>query len=184
MSEFVEIVGMDMNLADPNLKPNDGGFSSIEPGTYEFEVTKAMTGTSGSGNNTLKITCKVVGPEDSAQMNRNMTNSYVMNDSQFARERMLAFLQASGAEFGPKGFAIASLVGLRFVADVEKRPFETVAKTTGAPVTKEFTSWVRERAVESAAAPTPAPKATANPNAARRPAQPAPNGNGRPQPPR
>lgn len=183
MSEFVEIVGMDMNLADPTLKPNDGGFSSIEPGTYEFEVTKAMTGTSGSGNNTLKITAKVVGPEDSPQLNRTMTNSYVMNDKQFSRERMLAFLQASGAEYGPKGFAIASLVGLRFIADVEKRPFETVDKNTGAPVTKDFTSWVRERAVEAEAAPTPPPQkqATANPNAARRPA--APNGN-RPQQPR
>jgi hypothetical protein len=190
MSEFVEICGGEMNLTDANLKPSEGGFQSIEPGTYDFEVTKAVTGTSAKGNNVLKVTGKVVGPEDSPMLKRTMTNSYVMSSEQYARERMLNFLQASQAEFSAAGFSLPGLIGLQFTADVETRQFEA-PNNMGQMVTKDFTSWVRERIVgtdqggnvavpAAAAAPAqtaaPAKAATVPPNAARRPA--APNGNG------
>lgn len=186
MAEYVDLISM--NLNDPNLRPNDGGFQSVEPGTYEFDIEKQATGTSNSGNNTLKITARVVGPEGSAMVGRTMVNSYVLNDTDFARGRMLAFLSGCGAQIDQNGsFSREALVGLRFEADVEKRPGTTIDKM-GNEVSRDFTSWVRERPVGSgpvqAAAPVqtqaPAtkPAGAAQGNAPRRPQAPASNGNG------
>jgi hypothetical protein len=185
MADYVDIISM--NLNDPNLRPNDGGFQQVEPGTYEFEVEKSATAQSGAGNNTLRVTARVVGPEGHAMVNRTMVNSYVINDSDFARGRMLAFLNGCGAQIDQNGsFSRESLVGLRFTADVEKRTGKTIDKM-GNEVERDFTSWVRERPVgtdapQTASAPATAPKAApsapATGNAPRRPAPPATNGNG------
>lgn len=187
MAEYVDLVSM--NLNDPNLRPNDGGFQSVDPGTYEFEIEKQAMGTSGAGNNTLKITGRVVGPEGSPMMGRTMMNSYVIKDDDFARGRMLQFLSGCGAQIDEKGqFSREALVGLRFEADVEKRAGTTIDKM-GNEVTKDFTSWVRERAVGSgpavqAAAPAATPSKPApatNGNAPRRPQAPPANGGGQQQ---
>lgn len=185
MAEYVDLVSM--NLNDPNLRPNDGGFQSVDPGTYEFEIEKQAMGTSGAGNNTLKITGRVVGPEGSPMMGRTMMNSYVIKDDDFARGRMLQFLSGCGAQIDEKGqFSREALIGLRFEADVEKRAGTTIDKM-GNEVTKDFTSWVRERAVGSVApavTTTAAPVNNAKPagqpngNAPRRPQAPPANGSG------
>lgn len=186
MADYVDIISS-MNLKDPNLRPNDGGFQQIDPGTYDFEITKQTTGTSNSGNNTLKITGQVVGPEGSPMMGRTMVNSYLIQDSDFARGRMLAFLSACNAIIDDNGgFSRDQLVGLSFTADVEKRAGKTIDKM-GNEVERDFTSWVRERPVggevqpAAAAAPppaqTPPPAAKPTSNAPRRPTSP-PNGNG------
>ena len=185
MAEYVDIISMSLN--DSNLRPNDGGFQTIDPGTYEFEIEKQITGISSAGNNLLKITGRVISPEGHAMLNRTMMNSYVIKtDDDFARGRMLNFLQAAGAQIDQNGaFSRESLIGLRFTADVEKRPGTTIDKM-GKEVSREFTSWVRERPVESGVTAAPQPSkptsAPAQGNAPRRPA--APSGNGRPQPPR
>lgn len=193
MAEYVDLISM--NLNDPNLRPNDGGFQAVEPGTYEFEIEKQATGTSNAGNNVLKITGRVVGPEGNPMMGRTMVNSYTIQDTDFARGRMLSFLNGCGAPIDQNGsFSRDALVGLRFEADVEKRAGTTIDKM-GNEVSRDFTSWVRERPVGSGpvpqvqaqqtqqvAPPTAKPATTSTANAPRRPAAPA-NG-GRPQPPR
>jgi hypothetical protein len=185
--DHVKIISS-MNLKDPNLRPNDGGFQSVDPGTYDFEITKVATGTSNAGNNTLKVTGQVVGPEGNPMMGRTMVNSYLVNDSDFARGRMLSFLTASNAVIDDNGgFDTDQLVGLSFTADVEKRAGKTIDKM-GNEVERDFTSWVRERPVGAdvgqaqAAAPPPAQPPPAQPtkptsNAPRRPQSP-PSGNG------
>jgi len=194
MAEYVDIISM--NLNDPNLRPNDGGFQSVDPGTYEFEITKQATGTSNAGNNVLKITGQVVGPEGSPMLGRTMVNSYTIQDTDFARGRMLQFLTGCGAQIDQNGsFSREALVGLRFTADVEKRAGTTVDKM-GNEVSRDFTSWVRERPVgtdvpvqQQSQQSAPSAQTAAKPaqgaapsNAPRRPQ--APNGNGRPQAPR
>ncbi len=187
MAEYVDIIS-NMNLNDPNLRPNDGAFQTIDQGTYDFEITKQVTAVSGAGNNTLKVTVKVVGPEDSKMLNRSMTGSLVLNDSDFARSRMLNFLQATQCQIDQNGaFSRESLIGLRFTADVETRPSKVIDKM-GNEVEKPFTSWVRERPIGGAdvisvgGAPT-APAKTAAPtttgNAPKRPAAPPTNGTAR-----
>jgi len=186
MAEYVDIISM--NLNDPGLRPNDGGFQTIDPGTYDFEIEKTATAQSNSGNNTLRVTGRVVGPEGSPMLNRTMSNSYVIKDDDFARGRMLNFLTASGAQIDDKGsFSREALVGLQFTADVEKRAGKTINKM-GVEEEREFTSWVRERPLgtdvagaqaqaPTAAAPAKAaqaPAATGNPP--RRPAPPSGNG--------
>jgi len=196
MAEYVDIISM--NLNDPNLRPNDGGFQSVDPGTYEFEIEKQATGTSQAGNNVLKITGRVVGPEGNPMMGRTMMNSYTIQDTDFARGRMLQFLNACGAEIDQNGsFSREALVGLRFDADVEKRAGSTIDKM-GNEVTRDFTSWVRERAVgsqpaavvqqpqtqqtqQTQAAPPAKAVQPSTSNAPRRPAAPAGNGTARPR---
>lgn len=190
MPEYVDIINMSLN--DQNLQPISGGFQSLPPGTYDFEISKQATGTSGKGNNILKITAKVVGPEGTPVLNRNMTCSYVIDDSDFARGRMLQLLQGCGAVIDQNGgFSRESLVGLHFTADVEKRPGNVIDKMGNESVT-EFTSWVRERpqgtefVPPGASSPQPQVVKAAQPvaqqsipaNAVRRPQ--APNGNARP----
>jgi hypothetical protein len=195
MAEYVDLISM--NLNDPNLRPNDGGFQAVEPGTYEFEIEKQATGTSNAGNNVLKITGRVVGPEGNPMMGRTMVNPYTIQDTDFARGRMLSFLNGCGAPIDQNGsFSRDALVGLRFEADVEKRAGTTVDKM-GNEVSRDFTSWVRERPVGSGpavvvpqqtqqqqtqqAAPPKAPANTSTGNAPRRPQAP-PNGNGQRRP--
>src|SRR3990172_919592 len=127
MAEYVDIISMGLN--DPNLRPNDGGFQAVEPGTYEFEIEKQSTGTSNSGNNVLKITGRVVGPEGNPMMGRTMVNSYLTENTDFARGRMLQFLSGCGAAIDENGaFSRDALIGLRFTADVEKRAGKGVDK--------------------------------------------------------
>jgi len=188
MADYVDIISMGLN--DPNLRPNDGGFQAVDPGTYDFEITKQATGTSRAGNNTLKITGQVVGPEGSPMMGRTMMNSYTIQDTDFARGRMLQFLTGCGATIDANGgFSRESLIGLRFTADVEKRAGKTVDKM-GNETETDFTSWVRERPIGSepgqqAAAPAPAARtaapATPPANAPRRPQAPGGNGAARPR---
>lgn len=182
-NEYVDIISM--NLNDNTLKQNDGGFQTLEPGTYDFEIEKTATGQSQSGNATLKVTAKVVGPEDSASKGRTMTNTYVINDTDFARGRMLAFITATQIELDANGaFSREALVGAQFTADVEKQTGKTFDKM-GQEVDRDFTKWLRERPVGGSApiqvtsappAKTAAPAATGS--APRRPAAPNGSGNG------
>lgn len=176
MAEYVNLVSM--NLSDPTLQANDGGFQTIDPGTYDFEITKTANATSQAGNNTLKVTAKVIGPEDSPMFNRPITNTFVIAATEYHRSRMLGFIQGVGGQLDQNGaFERDALVGLRFTADVEKRTARLPDKM-GNEVEKEFTSWLRERPLEEVA-PAPAARTTAP---VRKPA-PA-NGAARPQPPR
>lgn len=194
MADYVEIISM--NLNDPNLRPNDGGFQSVDPGTYDFEVEKAAAGTSNAGNNTLKVTARVIGPDGSPMLNRTMMGSYVIGDTDFARGRMLALVQATGVEINAEGsFSREALIGCKFTADVEKRPGTPTVDKMGNEVVRDFTSWVRERplgevgtvavstppsgSMQYAAAPSQPAKpagATVPPGTARRPATPNVNG--------
>ena len=179
MAEYVDIISM--NLNDPTLRPNDGGYQSVEPGTYDFEIEKTATATSQAGNNTLKVTARVVGPEDSAMLNRRITNTFVISQTEYHRSRMLGFVTGVNAPIDQNGnFSRDALVGLRFTADVEKRPGKGIDKM-GNEVEREYTSWVRERAIEGEEAPPPPPKAAA-PDRTRR--APATGTQGRPQAPR
>lgn len=182
MAQYVELVSM--NLLDPNLRPSNGGYQSIEPGTYDFEITKVSTGQSASGRNTLKVTAKVIGPQGSPMVNRTINQSFVISDEEWARARMLGFIQGVGAQLDGNGsFAPDALAGLCFTADVTKRAGKTLDKM-GQEVEREYTQWERERPIEDSVEAAPAPARPAAPVAPAAPGRRAPATNGRPQPPR
>jgi len=183
MAEFVDYISM--NLGDPAITAHDGRSQRIEPGTYDFEIDKAVFDQSRKGNRTLRVTAKVA--NEGEMKGRTLTGSYVISEDEFARRRMKALIEASGAVLDAQGgFSRDSLVGLYFTADVILDTFDDIDAKSGQPITKEFTKWIGERAYEGAGA-APAPRATAPAPAvaaapqggARRPAPPA---NGRPAP--
>lgn len=183
MAEFVDYIPM--NLNDPNLTPHDGRSQRVDPGTYDFEVTKAVFDQSRKGNRTLRVTAQVI-TDDSPMKGRSMVGTYVISDEDFARRRMKALVEATNAVLDAQGgFAKDALIGLRFTADVVVETFDDIDSKTGQPVTKDFTKWIGERAFEggaSAQAQAQAPRAPAQaaPSAPRRPAAPA-NGSAQPR---
>jgi hypothetical protein len=184
MAEFVDYIPMRLN--DPNIQSWDGRSSRVDPGTYDFEIVKVAFDQSRRGNRTLVVSGAVI--TDGPMKGRNMRNSYVISDDDFARRRMKAVIEATGAVLDEQGgFAAESLVGLHFTADVITDTFDDIDPKTGQPVSREVNKWIGERMVEGehVAAPTPPqPRAAAPAPAAagRRPAPPA-NG-GRPAPQR
>jgi hypothetical protein len=175
MAEFVDYISM--NLGDPTITPHDGRNQRVDPGTYDFQIDKAVFDQSRKGNRTLRVTAKVVSEDQ--MKGRTLVGSYVISDDEFARRRMKALIEASGAMLDAQGgFARESLVGLYFTADVVVDTFDDIDAKTGLPVTKDFTKWIGERVYEGApAAAQPSAKAAA---AAAAPAQGAPR---RPAPP-
>lgn len=195
-AEYVEINDLcDMGLLNTKLRPNDGaGSTPIEPGTYDFEIIKQVSGQSPAGSQTLKITAKVIGPENSPMLNKAMTQTYVIKDPtgvvpQWAAERMLNFVQAANIPLDAQGrFSKEALVGAVFTADVRKEPGKSMDKF-GNEVEKDWTKWVGERAcdagyVSAPSAPAPAPTPAPAPAAAAAPRRPATAPAGRPQAPR
>jgi len=184
MADFVDYISM--NLGDPSITAHDGRSQRIEPGTYDFEIDKAVFDQSKKGNRTLRVTAKVA-TDGSEMKGRTLTGSYVISDDEFARRRMKALIEASGAVLDEKGgFARESLVGLYFTADVIIDTFDDIDAKSGLPTTKEFTKWNGERAYEGIGAVATAPKlaapvATAPVTAPQGgPRRPAPPANGRP----
>lgn len=187
MAEFVDYINMNMN--DPSLTPHDGKSQRVDPGTYEFEVDKAVFDQSKKGNKVLRVTLRVV--TDGAMAGRTMMGSYVISDEEFARRRMLALVKATQAVTDQSGgFSAASLVGCHLLADVIAHSWDDIDAKTGMPVTKDGTRYEGERSVNgdddgvhTQIASAPAKAAAAPPaNAPRRPAAPA--ANGRPAAPR
>jgi len=188
MAEFVDYISM--NLSDPSISAHDGRSQRIDPGTYDFEVDKAVFDQSRKGNRTLRVTSKVI--SEGVMMGRTMVCSYVISDDEFARRRMKALIEATNAPLDAQGgFSREALVGLRFTADVVIDTFDDIDAKTGQPVTREVTKWIGERvygaeapiATAPPAAKPVAPAAAPAQGGPRRPAPPA-AGNGRPQPPR
>jgi hypothetical protein len=190
MAEFVDYIGM--NLNDPNITAHDGRSQRVDPGTYDFEVDKAVFDQSRKGNRTLRVTARVIAVHDPAQeamKGRSMVCSYVISDEEFARRRMKAIIEATGAQLDQQGgFSRESLIGLRFTGDVVIDTFDDIDAKTGQPVTRDVTKWNGERPcggeapaaqAPRAAAPAPAPAQAGG--APRRPAAPQ---NGRPTAPR
>jgi hypothetical protein len=141
MAEFVDYISMRVN--DPNLKTNTGQFQRIDPGHYDFEIDKAVFDQSQSGNRTLRVTGRVI--SEGPMQGRSMVCSYVIGDTDFARGRMKAIVEAIGIETDEQGgFSRQAFVGTRFTADViaEERPMPD--KTTGQMVMKTFTKWQNE----------------------------------------
>jgi hypothetical protein len=180
MAEFVDYISM--NLGDPNITAHDGRSQRIEPGTYDFEITKATFDQSKKGNRTLRVTVMVV--SDDAMKGRSMIGTYVISEDEFARRRMKALIEAASIQLDASGgFSREALIGGRFTADVIIDTFDDIDSKTGLPVTKDFTKWIGERVYEGGAAPAARPAAAAaapavSNGAPRRPAAPAPNGNG------
>jgi hypothetical protein len=170
MAEFVDYIGM--NLSDPNITAHDGRSQRIEPGTYDFEIDKAVFDQSRKGNRTLRVTARVV--TDGEMKGRTLVGSYVISEDEFARRRMKALIEAAGAQLDAQGgFSKDAIVGLHFTADVILDTFDDIDAKSGQPVTKEFTKWIGERAYEGqpvAAAPRAAAPVAGGP---RRPAPPA-----------
>lgn len=157
---------IDMELADPNLRPVDGRGGPVPPGTYEFEIEKALVDQSQAGNAILKVSAKIVTPGDA--VGRTMTRSYVLKKSDFHRGRLLALIAATGAATDENGaFSREGLIGLHFTADVISRPYEAL-DARGQKVVREGSEWVSERHMDAPKAPAKA--------AASAPAQAAPGG--------
>lgn len=180
MAEFVDYISM--NLSDPSITAHDGRSQRIDPGTYDFEITKAVFDQSRKGNRTLRVTANVI--SEDAMKGRSMVCSYVISDDEFARRRMKALIEASNIALDPQGgFSREALVGARFTADVVIDTFDDIDAKTGQPVTRDVTKWIGERPYEGGAAPAAKPTtqaaAPATQGAPRRPAPPA-QGNGRP----
>jgi hypothetical protein len=180
MAEFVDYISM--NLGDPSITAHDGRSQRVDPGTYDFEITKAVFDQSKKGNRTLRVTAMVIS-DDSPMKGRSLMGVYVISDDEFARRRMKAIVEASAIDLDPQGgFSREALTGARFTADVIIDTFDDIDSKTGQPVTKDFTKWIGERVYEGSAAPvqqTAKPAAApAAANAPRRPAAPAANGSG------
>jgi len=184
MAEFVDYIS-NMGLNDPSLIPHDGRNQRVEPGTYDWEITKAVFDQSKKGNRTLRVTA-IVNTEDSPMKGRSLVGTYVISEDDFARRRMKALVEATGVQVDANGgLSKDAFVGTHFTADVVVDTFDDIDSKTGQPVTKDFTKWIGERPYEgsapAAAASKPAaPAATAA--APRRPAAPATNGNGAARP--
>ena len=188
MTEFVDYIPMRLN--DPTLSAWDGRSSRVDPGTYDFEVAKVGFDQSKKGNRTLVVTAKVVAgraPDgaftETNMVGRQMRNSYVISDEDFARSRMKAIIEATGAPLDEQGgFTADSLLALCFTADVIEETIDTVDSKTGMPTQRTFTKWNGERQPEGQAAPVHAAPparaaaATAPPTTPRRPAPPPANG--------
>lgn len=186
MSDFVDYIPM--NLNDPNLTPHDGKQQRVDPGTYEFEVEKAVFDQSKKGNKVLRVTMKIV--SDGPMKGRQMTGSYVINDEEFSRRRMLALVKASQCEVDERGgFSAAKLVGCHLLADVVSHSWDDINAKTGMPETREGTRYEGERPIDFAAeeehpVQTQVAQAAPTPATPRRSAAAATNGTARPQPPR
>lgn len=180
MAEFVDYIS-NMGLNDPNLTPHDGRNQRVEPGTYDWEITKAVFDQSKKGNRTLRVTA-IVTTEDSPMKGRSLVGTYVISEDDFARRRMKALVEATGVQIDAQGgLSKDAFVGTHFTADVVVDTFDDIDSKTGQPVTKDFTKWIGERPYEGAApvASTKAAAPAANAGTApRRPAAPATNGNG------
>src|SRR5271167_1882190 len=108
MAEFGDYINM--NMSDPALTPHDGSSQRVDPGTYEWEVEKAVFDQSKMGNKVLRVTLKVV--SEGAMCGRTMMGSYVISEEEFARRRMKALVNATQAVVDASGgFSAASLVG-------------------------------------------------------------------------
>jgi hypothetical protein len=182
MADFVDYISMNLG---PDVSPHDGRSQRIDPGTYDFEVDKAVFDQSKKGNRTLRVTAKVL--NEGEMKGRTLTGSYVISEDDFARRRMKALIVATGAELDAQfGFVKDSLLGLYFTADVILDTFDDIDAKSGQPITKEFTKWIGERPYEGAAAApvASAPRAAAPAAAAPQggPRRPAPPANGRPAP--
>lgn len=178
MAEFVDYIS-NMGLNDPNLQPHDGRNQRVEPGTYDWEITKAVFDQSKKGNRTLRVTA-IVTTEDSPMKGRSLVGTYVISEDDFARRRMKALVEATGVQVDANGgLSKDAFVGTHFTADVVVDTFDDIDSKTGQPVTKDFTKWIGERPYEGAA-PAASAKPAAAPAAAgaapRRPAAPAANG--------
>lgn len=185
MAEFVDYIS-NMGLNDPNLTPHDGRNQRVEPGTYDWEITKAVFDQSKKGNRTLRVTA-VVTTEESPMKGRSLVGTYVISEDDFARRRMKALVEATGVQVDANGgLSKDAFVGTHFTADVVVDTFDDIDSKTGQPVTKDFTKWIGERPYEGtapvAAASKPAAAPAASGSAPRRPAAPATNGNGAARP--
>ena len=182
MSEFVDIINMGMN--DKDLTPADGRkFDRVEPGTYDFEVEKAIFDLSkNTGKKTLKITAKVV--TEGEMLGKKMTGTYVIGDGDFERRRMKSIVIATGVDVDANGgFNREALQGLVFTADVILDEYKALNPQTGLEEMRPFTKWCSERPVEGVIqTATPSKPTPSTANAPRRPA-PA-STNGRPTAPR
>lgn len=145
MAEFVDYIPMRLN--DPTIQAWDGRQTRIEPGTYDFEIVKTAFDQSRRGNRTLVVTGSVV--TEGPMKGRQMRNSYVISDDDFARRRMKALVEATGAVLDEQGgFTAESLVGLYFTADVIEDTFDDIDPKTGQPTSRTVTKWIGERQVE------------------------------------
>ena len=157
--EFVGYIPMKLN--DENLTPWDGTRTSVEPGTYDFEIERTAFDQSRKGNRTLVVNARII--TDGDMFNRQMRNSYVISEDDFARRRMLALVQATEAEIDEQGgFNAETLVGLQFTADVVQDEFKSVNEQTGQPEIRQVTKWVGERPVEGGSAVEAAPASSSN----------------------
>jgi len=185
MAEFVDYIPM--NLNDPNLTPHDGRNSRVDPGTYEFEVDKAVFDQSKKGNKVLRVTLRVI--TEGPMHGRTMMGSYVISDEEFPRRRMLSLVQSCRAVVDQQGgFSASSLIGCHLIADVVAHQWDDIDAKSGLPVTRDGTRYEGERPVDGgdeavhtqvASAPANKPAAAAPPaNAPRRPTPPSANGRG------
>ena len=141
---------IDMGLGDTDLKENDGRFSNLEPGFYDFEVIDALIEPSKrTGNACLAVKYKVI---SDVSKGRTIRQKYsISRDIQFVRERMLTLLNALGAPRDEQHrFSAASLVGLTMTAEVVSRDYEDVDPRTGGKVTKQGTNLVGETPCQGA----------------------------------
>lgn len=159
MADFVDYIPMRLN--DPDLKPWDGRSSRVDPGTYDFQIVKVGFDQSRKGNRTLVVTGTIVS-EDSPMKGRQMRNWYVISDDEFARGRMKALTDATGAVLDDQGgFTAESLVGLRFTADVIEDTYEEIDTKTGQMASRVRTKWIGERPMDGQPVVETAPKPAA-----------------------
>lgn len=150
MSEEVGLDYIDLGLNDVDAA--DGGFTTLPPGDYVFEVEKIIGGQSKSGNPKMTAQLKVIEALDDSEEHQKCVGEpafhtfALVTDKEFPRRRLKAFVQACGVEIDAKGgFNAPDLVEAQFAASVKHEDYEVTNPITGEVDTRLSMRIFRER---------------------------------------
>jgi len=156
---------IDMNLADPAVKPWDGTSSRLPPGEYEFEIKTAGRDQSRKGNPVLVLENEVV--NECEQKGRTMRATFtLMTDSNASRQRLKNLTEACGVPLDDRGgFSSGALVGARYAAIVVHEEYSEMNTSTGQQETRTAARIQGEMAIPGAVKQAPPPQAGRRPTA-------------------
>lgn len=150
MSEEAGLDYIDLGLND--VEAADGGFTTLPPGDYIFEVEKITGGQSKSGNPKMTAQLKVIEALDDAEENQKCVGETafhtfaLVTDKEFPKRRIKAFVQACGVEIDAKGgFNAPDLHEAQFAASVKHEDYEVTNPITGEVAKRVSAKIFRER---------------------------------------
>lgn len=147
VEEYADLVG-GMNLADPNLRANDGARRDLPPGEYLVEITDAKRKASkANATPMIEVTFTVVEGEETGSEARAW---YLIKDTEYWRGRMKALASASRVPMDQKGnFSVRGLIGRKLKIAAWTETQSDTNPSTGEPMTVVRTRIGKESALVS-----------------------------------